>query len=301
MQKQDWFCLFYPEPLDALDWVNLQTSGVRRVQLFFRTALTHLNLLQQLAGMGVRVILRLEEPGQDESLNDTYYGAGAAARIRTQLLQIMQLVQVEAVIVGNEPEHPYDLNWRSGNWGNNPDGKWPLGKAWQHARAFDEVSRVLIDLPLKTVSPGWSCQRLTPNDRAQPGRATWSRICTDSYNGTFIRNPAGGSRLANGAHIYVHNWLGEEDFNRFKWELGNELERCHRAIWINECNTNNGGPVDRMMAVLAMADLVRAHPDGNRVESFCPFVSNGLGNAYPPGYILRDPECYRRVAAWMAS
>lgn len=55
-----------------------------------------------------------------------------------------------------------------------------------------------------------------------------------------------------------------------------------------------------MLALLGMADVVRAHPDGGRVESFCPFVSNGLGNAYPPGYILRERECYVRLARWMA-
>jgi hypothetical protein len=299
MPKQDWFSLFFPEPLNNVDWGNLQTSGVRRVQLFFRTALNRPNQLQQLASMGVRVVLRLEEPGQDEPLNDTYYGAGAPGRIRGQLLQLMQLVQVEGVIVGNEPEQPYDLTWKSPNWGNNPDGKWPIGKAWHHARAFDEMRQALGDLPVRIVSPGWTCQRLTPNDRPQPGRATWARICADPYNGTFIRDPAVGAKLANGVHIYVLNWLGEEDFNRFRWGFGNELERCHRAVWINECNTNSGPPVERMRAVLSMADLVRAHPDGNRVESFCPFVSNGLGNHFPAGYIMRDRACYELLSAWM--
>ena len=299
MPKQDWFALFFPEPLDNDDWTNLQISGVRRVQLFFRTAVNRPNMLPQLASMGVRVTLRLEEPGQNEPLSDTYYGAGGAGMLRAQLMQIMQSVQVEAVIVGNEPEQPYDLTWQSGNWGNNPDGKWPLGKAWHHARAFEEVRQTLADLPVRVVSPGWSCQRLTPNDRPQPGRTAWARICADSYNGTLVRDPAVAAKLATGAHIYVLNWLGEEDFNRFRWEFGNEMERCHRAVWINECNTNSGAPVERMRSVLAMADLVRAHPDGSRVESFCPFVSNGLGNHFRPGYIMRERACYELVAAWM--
>lgn len=299
--KRDWFSLFYPEPLDGVDIANLRTCGVRRVQVFFRTAQNRPQMLQQLAAMGIRVILRLEEPSKEEPLEATYYGANAWLWVRMGLLQVMQAVAVEAVIVGNEPEHDYDLTWRSANWGNNADGKWRTGKAWQHAQAFEQVRRALADVPVKVISPGWSCQRLTPNDAPQPGRATWGRICADAYNGTFVANPQEAAKIKTGAHIYVHNWLGEEDRNRFKWEFGNELERCHRAIWINECNANNGEHLQRMQAILEMSDLIRSHAEGDRVESFCPFVSNGLGNAYPIGYIMREAECYQRLGAWMNS
>ncbi|HEX8221695.1 MAG TPA: hypothetical protein VF914_21080 [Chloroflexia bacterium] len=299
--KQDWFCLFFPEPLDETDFKNLEASEVKRVQLFFRAALNRPEMLKRLKAMGVRVTLRLEEPGQDEPVEFTYYGANAWLWVRSGLLQIGQLVNVEAVIVGNEPEQPYDLSWSSANWGNNPDGKWARGKVWHHAFAFEQVRKALADLPVKVVSPGWSCQRMTPNDRPQPGRASWGRSCADAYNGAFITRPEEGEKLATGAHIYVHNWLSDEDINRFKWELANELERCHRVVWINECNSNNGTPLQRMAAVLAMADLVRGHRDGGRVGSFCPFVSNGLGNAYGAGYIMRDPECYKLLGRWLNS
>lgn len=299
--KHNWFCLFFPQPLDEADFKNLEASGVKRVQLFFRVALNHPQMLKRLKAMGVRVILRLEEPAQHEPIGDTYYAANAWLWIRSGLLQIMQLVDVEAVIVGNEPEIPYDLTWTSTNWGNNPDPKWPQGKVWHHAHAFEQVRRSLSDLPIKVVSPGWSCQRMTPNDRPQPGRASWARICADSYNGLFVQRPEEGEKIKNGAHVYVHNWKSEEDRNRFKWELGNELERCHRLVWINECNSNNGTDMEQMAAIMEMCDITRSHPDGGRVESFCPFVSNGLGNQWGAGYILRDLEAYRMLGRWLAA
>lgn len=297
--KRDWFCLFFPEPLDELDFGNLKASGVKRVQLFFRTALNHPEMLKRLRSMGVRVILRLEEPAQHEPVETTYYAANAWLFIRAGLLQIMQLVDVEAVIVGNEPEQPYDLTWSSFNWGNNPDAKWPLGKVWHHAFAFEQVRRALADLPVKIVSPGWSCHRMTPNDRPQPGRASWGRICADAYNGFFAATPQEAERVKNGMHVYVHNWRSEEDRNRFKWALGNELERCHRVAWMNENNSNNGTDMEQMAAVIEMSDITRSHPDGGRVESFCFFVSNGRGNAWRAEYIVRERAAYDMLGRWL--
>jgi hypothetical protein len=75
----------------------------------------------------------------------------------------------------------------------------------------------------------------------------------------------------------------DEDRNRLKWELGNELERCHQLVWISECNSNRGTDMQQMAAVIEMSDITRAHPNGGRVEGFCFFVSNGLGNAWNDG------------------
>lgn len=285
LPKQDWFCLFFPEPLDGIDTQNLITSGVRRVQVFFKTALAIPAMLTGLAALGVRVILRVEE--------DDYYDDGAPSRVVDGVRAIMQLVQVEAVIVGNEPEQGYDLTVGSPNWGNNPDALFAKGKAFEHAYAFDGVRKLLVGLHVKVVSPGWSCNRMTPNDAPQPGRETWERICSMAY----------GQADYNGAHVYVLNWLGDEDSNRYKWELGNEEERCHKPLWINECNSGSSQAtaVQHMAAVLQMADIARTHPQlASRVASFCPFVSNGLGPpSYPMAYVMKDPRCYELVAAWM--
>lgn len=296
-QLTQYLSIFYPAPMDTTDYNNLDRSGVRRIQMFYRTALALPGQLGELKRRGIRVTLRLEEPGSNDPKPTTYYNGQSRMQIRDNLYALSKAVWLEAVIAGNEPEIEYDLTWHSATavgWGNtaNTEPLYAGGRLWEHQAAVAVLKSTLSGLPIRVVTPGWSHRRMTPNDPPQPGRATWARGCSEAY----------GEADCNGAHIYALYWLTEEDRNRFKWALGGELERCHRNVWINECNVGHGTALERMAAVIEMAQIARSHREfGYRVESFCFFVANGLGVGYSGGFILRDPAAYDLLGTYMRS
>jgi hypothetical protein len=301
--KQTAFALFYPEPLDNVDYQNLRMSGVRRVQMFYKTALVLPRQLEELAQMGVGVTLRLEEPHMIP-VAESYYNAANHASIKAGVEQIKRRVAVEAVIVGNEPEHPYKLVWGE-RWGNNPDQEFPNpgGRAQAHADAVAAITPVLKGAAVRVVSPGWTHKRITPRDRPEPGRMSWRELTLPAYNACD----------GNGAHVYAHSWVSPEDENRFLWALGEEIARCHKAVWLNETNVRAGGldPVARMRCVRQMADLIAQRHvgghevpfwhDGGRVVSFCPFVSNGRPDEEWSPMIIRHPQAYFELGQWLGN
>lgn len=309
LQRARWQ-LFFPEPMDALDRGNLEACGIRRVQMFLDVAANMASgaggqspdQLDWLASRGVRVTLRIEEPARGREAQ-SYYNPGTHGAILSKIDQVRQHVGVEAAIMGNESEHDYDLTWASTNWGNNPD-QWfprPGGKAQAHREAVLALGQAIHQRwagAVKPVSPGWSHKRLRPKDPPQPGRQSWREIVLPAYNGMVdgrqVYDPA------NGAHLYADNWISEEDRNRYLWSAGIEAERCHREIWLNETNVNNvagGTALEHMSVIVEMARLLSEQEWGRRFVSVCPFVSNGLANAYRPGYIMRERSCYELLAA----
>ncbi len=279
--------LFFPDRMDALDRANLEASGVKRVQMFLGVAANSIEQLDYLASKGVRVSLRIEEPNRGQEAA-SYYNPNTYGDILNRIRAVKAHVGIEAVIIGNEPEHDYDLTW-SGAWGNNPD-QWfraPGGKAQAHAGAVAQLGSAVKALGVGVVSPGWSHKRITPRDAPQPGRASWRELALPAYNACD----------ANGAHIYAHDWSSEEDDNRYLWTLGEEVARCHRSVWINETNVHKGEDVWQMESIIKMWQLIGAQPWGGRVVSFCPFVANGTGVGYDPIYIIRDPAAYRVLGA----
>lgn len=272
------WCLFFPERMSALDFGNLEVSGCHRIQQFLGTAQSAegQEQLRRLGGMGVSVTFRIEE--------GTYYYGLATPSIMRRIADASHLVHVEGVIVGNEPEHPYDLTWNSANWGNLPDHDFPNegGKAVAHEQAVRDIAERLGGLPIKICSPGWTHRRITPYEPPQPGRYSWRELTLPAYNRCD----------ANGVHLYAHAWASAEDENRLLWAAGDEVARCHKEVWVNEINVNRGTQVERMAAVLDMYQLLAGRAWSSRITSFCPFVSNGTGAGYDPGYIMQQPECY---------
>lgn len=280
--------LFFPEPMDALDRQNLLTSGVRRVQLFLDTAVSHPEQLDWLAAQSVKVILRISEPDRGKEAS-SYYNPNTYGDILNRIRTVKEHVGVEAVIIGNEPEHDYDLTWSSLNWGNNPD-LWfraPGGKASAHAGAVAQLGNAVKALGVGVVSPGWSHKRIRPQQSPQPGRMSWRELTLPAYNACD----------ANGAHLYADDWASPEDENRYLWALGEEIARCHRAVWVNETNVHKGEDAWQMQSVIKMYQLIQSQAWGGRMVSFCPFVSNGNGAAYDPIYIIRDPAAYAMLGA----
>lgn len=305
LERARW-ALFFPEPMDEADKGNLEACGIKRVQMFLDVAANMARSvpghspaqLQWLASRGVRLTLRVEEPRRGQE-SVSYYNRATNESTLSKIDAVRQFVPVEAIVMGNESEGDYDLTWSTqAGWGNNPD-QWfprPGGKAQAHMEAVLALGQAIHTRwqgAVKPVTPGWTHKRLTPRDPPQPGRSSWREIVLPAYNGMLD-----GRQVylpANGAHLYAHNWLSEEDRNRYLWAAGIEVERCHREIWLNETNVNNvpnGTALERMTAIVGMAQLLSQQEWGNRFVSWCPFVSNGLGNAYKPGYVMRDRVCY---------
>lgn len=280
--------LFYPAPMDGQDKANLAASGIRRVQLFLGMAGNFPDQLDYLASKGVKISLRIEEPNHGEE-GASYYNRNNHGAILAQIRAVKARVPVEAVICGNEPEHPYDLTWQSGNWGNNPDTwfRGPGGKAQAHADAVGALTFALRTLQVPCVSPGWAHKRITPRDAPLPGRASWRELTAPAYN----------QCAANGAHIYCHDYVSDEDENRYLWAAGEEVARCHRAVWINETNVHKGEDVWQMQSIIKMYKLLMAQSWGGRIVSFCPFVANTGGPGYDQIYVIKDPQAYALLAA----
>jgi len=297
-KKSGTWCLFFPDEMAEQDHNNRAVSGIHRVQLFLGVGYNRREQLHRLAAEGVSVIFRIEEPsrGNQQDVNGSYYTADGRARIARQLSEIRQDVPglvVEAAIAGNEPEIEYDLTRGDGHeWGNAPEANFPQGRLWLHQYAVGEMRKLLTPMGIVTVAPGWSHRRLTPRDAPEPGRQSWARACGEVYNG----GPAG-------MHAYCHSYTSPEDENRLLWRVGIELERIQGEAWINEISVKSMvlTDVQRMLAVMRMYDLLAAQPWSGPIKSFCPFVSNGRVDQSWSNMIMRDPQCYVELGAWLAS
>ena len=294
IEKRQTFALFFPQPMDEADKTNLLISGVQRIQAFLNIAHNNREQLRWLAGHGIRVVFRIDEPsrGNAAEVAASYYRVAGRVEIARKIGEIRMDVpglNIEAVIGGNEPEIEYDLR-RNAVWGDRPEANFAQGRVWEHRLAVSELRRLLA--PTLVVAPGWSHKQQTPRDAPEPGRATWGRIVSDVYN----QGPGG-------LHAYCINWAGPEDENRLLWWVKHELERIHGDVWINEINVVTHAldtqPVDRMRAVLAMYDLLAAQQWSGAIKSYCPFVSNGLPGQQWSNMIMRARGCYEFLAQWM--
>lgn len=275
------------------DHENRVASGVTRVQLFLGVAKNTPAQLDTLRSQGVSVILRIEEPDPGKRAG-SYYDEGAHLQIVGDVNAVRQHVEVEAVIVGNEPQGFYNLKHGSPTWGNKPEPEYPNkgGRAEAHRYALGKLRVALQAGGLKVVSPGYKRGRVRPEQPPEPGNATWARECLLEYNKCD----------AGGIHVYEDSWLSVEDENRYKWAVGEELERVHTSVWLNETNINTrqATDVERMRALISMYDLLASQPwtDGV-ITSFCPFSSNGRSDEIWSHMIIRDIWAYQTLRTWL--
>lgn len=272
MRKQDW-TNFYSLPLDALDWQNLQASHVKRVMLLL--PFCDVTTLDRLNGMGVRLIIRVPE--------DAYYDAENPMNIRGQVRSIARRIGLDAVVVGNEPDNAYSFEDGAPTWGQD--------HAYAHRSAFDAVRDLLQRDGFPVVSPALTMRSISEDEPPQPGQYTWSEILRLSYDKAH----------GNAVHLYSYNWLSVVDQLRVKFALKHYEGMWHQPLWVDEVNINSGTPVARMTACIAMAQMLLTHPLGKRIVSWCPFVSNGDGQGWPVGYLMKSPECYTLLGAWVTS
>lgn len=273
MKRSD-ISLFWSLPPDTQDWANLQLSGCNRVMLPFWLANTHRDILSRLAATQKRVVLRVEE--------DRIYDGDAPSTIHDALRAMLDIVAVDALILGCEPENPFNLNYGSHDWGQS----W----AYSHWRAVTNIRLALASVQgVAIVAPGWTMRSISEDEPVAAGKVTWREITNTAY-----------SRMDGvGCHIYQYGWASVVDELRFKFALKEAQLLFHLPLWIDEVNIARGSQIERMTACIAMAGLLVNRPIGDRVRMFSPFVSSGNGVGYDGGLVMRDPACYRPLGDFM--
>lgn len=276
MYSRSLFSLFFSLPLDDTDWRNLTTSGVKRVMLPYWVVKAHPEQLQRLASMGVRLVVRLAN-GESDTIITICHVLHAAA----------QLVVIDFVIVGNEPDSGIDFSRGSPTWHQE--------RAYMNAGYVKEMVPALAAVGLRAVSPAWSMRSISEDDVPQPGLTTWREIVAPAYQQCY----------AEAAHIYDYSWSGVVDELRFKYSLQEALEALHLNVVLDEVGVDRGTNVERMAAYIAMSrDLERIPALGSAVIMFCPFVSNGdPGNppVYDRGFIMRDAAAYQALGTYITN
>jgi hypothetical protein len=280
--------LFFSKPLGTTDWANLDASGVHIVMVPW--ALAGTATLNQFAQRGLSVVLRMT--GEDMS------GTTPAAAL-TVLHQARAICNVIAVILGVEPDSPVlSLDYSS------PD--WRIARAQDHAAKLGLWLEGLAGHGVQLITPGWMQRGVAVESGGfAPGQISWARAVSSVYD------KADG----NGVHIYMFGWPGLSASRR-NFSLGSPIDEfrfraCisywqavwHKPLWIDEANIDphKGTKVDRMRACLGMARCLRDNPSvGGRVAFFCPFVSNGFGGSFDPGFIMDDPACYVEVKKFIS-
>lgn len=275
---KDRFCLFFSLPLDNQDWQNLDTSKVRMVMLQF--AFADSMTLGKMKQRGLKVVLRI---GED------YYADDAPSRFRAELKAKQQVCPIEAVILGVEPDNPFNLKYGSTSWGQP--------RAYEHRLRSDRLRTALSGLGVKLVSASPTMHSISEDEPPAPGQVSWREICTlpDRNMGQGYHDYDG-----NGYHLYSYDYIGVVDELRVKFALKQAQTLWHRPLWIDEVGVGKGAPVQRMMMYTKIADMLLGNVLGQRVEMLAPFVSNGQPHGHwDANFLLRDPECYRVLGDWI--
>lgn len=298
--------LHFSMPLSEEDRANYDRAHACRVMmpfwLAYRDWLSHPtdNSLLFLRSRGAELTLRIEEPRVEEGISG-YYTVQGSTDIVNALSDLLHAgIMVEAVVIGNEPEGEFDLKRGSASWGNQRTVAFPLmgGRAEAHALAVSRLHAKIMQarLPVKVVSPGWALHnRTVPRAPALPGRGTWYRWTGDAYDECH----------GNGAHLYLDNYLSEEDQNRALWQLHLEEERCHKPIWLLEVGVFAEGQ-NQMYRMLAYQDLLMQLLDprngghGGALAAYCPFVCNGTGLGWKAQYLLTEPLVYNTLGTFLS-
>ncbi|HYP39344.1 MAG TPA: hypothetical protein VEX13_03205 [Chloroflexia bacterium] len=276
---KDKFTLFWSLPPDELDWQNLRASRARRVMMPFNIAFSRQDVLSRLRQEGRRVVLRIEE--------HTYSTDGAPAAIRSRFRTMRQLVNIDAVIIGCEPDDLVpSLEYGAPSWGQD--------HANEHQFRLDRVRAALQPEGVTLVSPGLMMRSISEDDAPQPGKVTWREIIAPAYNKCD----------GNGVHIYGHKWESFVDALRAKFALKQAMELFHKPLWIDECGFGLGTETTAMNGWISFAGMIMAQPRlAARVEMICPFVSNGDPGdppVWPRRYLVRDTAEYQRLGTFLA-
>lgn len=271
MFTRDDFALFFSMPLTDRDWANLLTSTVKTVMLPMGVATP--KLLDGLAKHDIAVVIRLENERLTNPLGS----------IQAQVREAMGRARVKAVIIGNEPDVAFQLTYGA-DWGTS-------SLAWSWAALVDTVRAALSGLGPAIIGGALAWRGFVESYPPMPGQIAWREILRDAYN----------QCQGVGVHIYAFGWWQYPPIAQFLHELRYWETLWHQPIYLDEFNLVTGDNLTRMAVCIGAAEAILHTPAlAERVEMFCPFISNGLGNAYDKGLIMQDPAAYTLLARFLA-
>jgi hypothetical protein len=295
-----WMFAFHWSTLPApVDWDNIRTGEFQCAMLDWSIA--SVSLCRDLKNAGIVAIAVRLWPED--------YSTETARNLTINRLVKLQDEGVCFLVIGREPENAYGLTY-------NDD--WHGGEAFVVRDAILEMNRRALVLhsqqrPLWTVSPGLTYRGHYTNWDArdnrgaglQPGEYTWLEIL----------RPALDECSYNGFHSGGSDGTEYDITERMKDTIHEAQERYHRNLFIDEIVISRGTPVQRMTTYLRVATklLERRATNvagseiplggaGERVRWLCPFISLGEPGeppAWPRSQLLRDPDCYPLVRAFM--
>lgn len=324
------FCLFFPDRPTAQDVRNWHNSLCSNVMLFWDQAPEFIPIF---AGQhnyrghvhGTRYYLRMTNElvaAGNPILND--YG------IRNRIAQKMG-GEIAGLFLGNEWDSPWDMRWHLPDgsipdWGSQRQP--PLNmNTWGIRYAVMHMARQLRGVAPVLIQPAFESRGYTEDDAPDPGLEYWRSIFENMWD------DAAPNTVGNAVHYYDGGWwehdpeappmLNQGYFDFMKYAEALAGARCatqanvhrfmqavrmwsgfyHHLIYWDEVNVKNGAlsELEHMESVIGKSKLLIHHVNplgyklGERVALLCPFVSNGLGNAYPEQYIMEDPACYELV------
>lgn len=327
------FCLSFPEPMAAQDRTNFVQSLSPYAMLWWGASGADEGTLRFLGQQRrtyhgqeqrVGIVLRMD-PAMLLHSTDL---------LLMQLDRQITLSNkaIVGVVVGNEHEPPQPgLRWHLPNgepvqdWGNRP--RTPLrtdSLANITAVHVRRIAPVLRTRGIAVVAPGYSMHGYTEDDAPDPGLFSWREVTIGMTNSMdaadvhyydtdwWVRDPeppdAANINNPEAWREYANRLVGartatQANVHRFMQAVRFWSGFYHVPIWWGEANTKNRrmGQMQHMEACVGKSKLLSGHRNpegyllGERVALFCPFTSNGLGNAYPAEYIMRDPRCYTEI------
>jgi hypothetical protein len=226
-------------------------------------------------------------------------------------------------------------DWGNQRPANDPATRSPLESLVADiARVVDylDLRDELPDRAPVLISPAYIMRGFTEDDPPDPGLFTWREITAPLFY------DPDGPVTGNGVHFYDYGWwerdpppVASQDltspdaFNRwFDKMIGARLATFvnvsrfkqavrfwsgfhHHLTYWDESNTENEDQDElwHMEACVGKAKLLihskspQGYVLGERVALFTPFTSNGVPNAYPAQFIMRDRRCYDLVRVFM--
>lgn len=283
---RSYFALFWSLQPSAQDWQNLTVSRVRRLLLPYSLAMHDPALCQELSRREYTYIVRLL--GEDYDVGRQWICAQNLADLR------VLAPGMEAVILGNEPDHGYIWRYGSLDWGHEA--------AQRHAYTMSAMRRALERVPVPAISAAWTMRGHSMGeaggDLPLPGMISWREHTNYAYTACD----------GNAAHFYAHDWITQGDgrnagMERFVRWLAWQQTLHHKPLWLDEVGINSGTQVERMRGYIQMADFLTRGRLGERVELFCPFISVGDPGEPDPAwdrrYLITDPRCYELLGEFM--
>jgi hypothetical protein len=274
MFTRDQFTLFFSMPLDETDWANLLTSGCKQVMMPW-AFLTN-STLDALAKHDITLVARMS----NATASTEDLGA-----LQARMMEIKARIHCRAVILGCEPD--VNFSWLyNADWGTD-------SYAWQHADRIHTLVSALHGYGPAIISPAWAQREgIVETDPPVPGMMAWREITRDAYNACD----------GNGTHLYGFGWWEPLNIARFFSQVRWFQTLHHQPLWIDEYNIVYGNQTTRMAACIATAQALIQQPGlAERVEMFCPFVSNGAPSGqWDAGLVMKDPACYTLLQKWLA-